>query len=306
MKEQGMKKLFFNQYLSCLIPLFIGVALSISMGLTIWIGFFFVFLPIGLSISVGLCIDKYNGNDKLGRKISITFIALIFLVFLGIMQHENLQIEETVFYVAYFVNTGIFTRVLIHYAIAKVLGPFIWGRGFCGWACWTAALFEWLPIKENKTIPKKYTFIRIPVLLVSLLIPFILIQNGYDFFNRHLYYEGTRFPFQNYKTGQFTWFIVGNTIYYIIGIILAIIFRKKRAFCKIFCPVSLIMKLQTPISLLRIKPSSKKCIGCGKCNQGCPMDVDVMKYIKSGKKISSSECIQCMNCINNCPEKAIK
>ena len=162
-----------------------------------------------------------------------------------------------------------------------------------------------MPIKENKTIPKKYTFIRIPVLLVSLLIPFILIQNGYDFFNRHLYYEGTGFPFQNYKTGQFTWFIVGNTTYYIIGIILAIIFRKKRAFCKIFCPVSLIMKLQTSISLLRINPSSKKCIECGKCNQDCPMDVDVMKYIKSGKKISSSECIQCMSCINNCPEKAI-
>lgn len=65
------------------------------------------------------------------------------------------------------------------------------------------------------------------------------------------------------------------------------------------------MKLQTRISLLKIKPNGKECIECGGCNKVCPMDIEVMSYIKAGKKISSSECILCMNCKHKCPVKAI-
>jgi polyferredoxin len=277
-----------------LIPLFIGTSLSLSLGLTIWAGFFLVFIPIGASISLAIFINKYKPN--LGRKISLILIALVLLLFLGVYQHENLQIEETVIYFAYFINTGIFTRVLIHYAIAKILGPFIFGRGYCGWGCYTAALFEWLPINENNKIAKKYTYIRIPVLLISLVIPFILIANGYDYMNKHINYP---------KADQFIWFLIGNILYYAVGVLLAIIFKKKRAFCKIMCPVSLVMKLPTRISLIKIRPSKNKCIGCGKCNKICPMDVDVKNYIINGQKILSSECILCGECIKNCPVHAI-
>jgi len=294
-----------KKYIHCIIPLLIGTILSISMGLTIWIGFFLVFIPIGLSISIGFLISIRFNNPDLGRKICLSMVSLVFLIFLGIMQRENMQIEETVFYFAYFINTGIFTRVLIHYAIAKIFGPLIWGRGFCGWGCYTAALLEWLPIKENKTIPKKYTFIRIPVLLISLLIPFILIQLGYDYYTRHIYSSADGSFIETNKLDQFIWFLVGYISYYIIGIILAFVFKKKRAFCKIFCPVSLVMKLFTRFSLAKIKPTGNKCIECGKCNAKCPMDIDVRKYIKNRQKILSTECILCRNCIHACPVKAI-
>ncbi|MDR1836222.1 MAG: 4Fe-4S binding protein [Treponema sp.] len=294
-----------KKYMHCLVPLLIGTVLSASMGLTIWVGFFFVFLPIGLSISIGSFIGVYHKNSEIGRKISISLVALVFLIFLGGMQHENMQIEETVFYIAYFVNTGIFTRVLIHYVIAKILGPLIWGRGFCGWACYTAALLEWLPIKENKIVQKKYTFIRIPILVISLLIPFIFIQTGYDYYGRHIFSPTDGAFIETHKIDQFIWFLAGNLAYYIIGIVLAFIFKKKRAFCKIFCPVSLVMKLQTRISLVKIKPSGNKCIECGKCNAECPMDIDVKKYIMNGQKILSTECILCGNCRKKCPAKAI-
>jgi len=289
-----------------LIPLFIGTILSVSMGLSLWSGFFFVFIPIGLSISIGQFVNYYGNNFELGRKISLALIAMVFLVFLGIMQRENLQIEETVFYFAYFINTGIFTRVLIHYAIAKVLGPIIWGRGYCGWACYTAALLEWLPITENRKINKKYTYIRIPILILSLLIPFLFILFGYDYYSKHIYSPVVGLPFQHYKLDQFIWFLVGNIVYYIIGIILAFTFKKKRAFCKVFCPVSLVMKLPTLITFSKLGVSGNQCIECGKCNKGCPMDIDVMNYIKNGQKITSTECILCGSCVKNCPVKAIK
>jgi polyferredoxin len=294
-----------NNYKQCLVPLLIGTVLSVSLGLTIWVGFFFVFIPIGLSISIGSFLSIRYNNPDLGRKISLSVISLVFLVFLGIMQRENMQLEETVIYFAYFISTGIFTRVLIHYSIAKVFGPLIWGRGYCGWACYTAALLEWLPIKENKTIPKKFTYIRIPVLIVSLLIPFILIQSGYDYYAGHIDSSINSFFIESRKLDQFIWFLAGYISYYIIGIILAFVFRKKRAFCKIFCPVSLIMKLPTRIALLKIKPSGNKCIQCEKCNGVCPMYIDVKKYIEKGQKVLSTECIYCRNCANICPAKAI-
>jgi len=294
-----------KKYIESIYPFLIGTVLSVSLGLTIWVGFFFVFIPIGLSISIGVFLSIRLNNPDLGRRISLSIISLVFLIFLGIMQRENMQIEETVVYLAYFISTGIFTRVLIHYAIAKVFGPLIWGRGYCGWACYTVALLEWLPIKENKHIPKKYTYIRIPVLIVSLLIPFILIQSGYDYYANHIDSSITSFV-ESKKLDQFIWFLVGYILYYIVGIILAFVFKKRRAFCKVFCPVSLIMKLPTRVSLVKINPTGNKCIKCGKCNEVCPMDVDVRKYIENGKKILSTECVFCRNCINICPVKAIK
>lgn len=290
-----IKKIIIN-----LIPLSIGIFLAWILG---WWGFWVIFPWIGGWISIGCFIAIYKkGKDKdLGRRISILMISPVFLIFLGVFQHENLQLEETVFYIA----AGYITRVLIHYIIAKILGPFIWGRGFCGWACWTAAILEWLPIKENRAIPKKYTHIRYIVLVISILIPILFIQFGYDFFNNHIYGDSGNL-FQHHKTHQLIWFLVGNGIYYATAIPLAFIFKKKRAFCKIACPVALIMKLQTRVALIKLKPTDNECIECGTCNKNCPMDVDVMFYIKNGKSITSTECILCDICRNVCPVNAIK
>jgi len=65
------------------------------------------------------------------------------------------------------------------------------------------------------------------------------------------------------------------------------------------------MKGPSQFALIKIKPSGKKCIECGKCSAACPMDIDVMDYIKNGKKITSTECILCNTCNHVCPVKAI-
>ena len=290
-----MKNIRFKHF----IPLLAGTSLGFILG---WWGFILIFTWIGGWITIGILISSQKkGKAKdTGRRISILMIALVLLCFLGFIQHENLQIEETVFYTLLFITSGIFTRVLIHYAIAKIFGPFIFGRGFCGWACWTAALMEWLPVKENRSIPIKYTRIRYLVLVVSILIPIIFILLGYDWVSNHVYTAG-----KNSRPGALIWFLTGNCIYYIAATWLAFKFRKKRAFCKIVCPVSLVMKAQTSIALLRKKPSGNACISCKVCNINCPMDVDVMRYISAGKKVSSSECISCGICVDVCPQKAI-
>ncbi|MDR2499170.1 MAG: 4Fe-4S dicluster domain-containing protein [Tannerellaceae bacterium] len=288
------------------IPLIIGLTLGMALGYQGWWGFFIIFPWIGGGITVGAIVaeGKRGRKAEIGRRLSLLLVAPVFIIFLGIMQRENLQIEETVFYTLLLLHTGILTRVLIHYAIAKIIGPLIWGRGYCGWACWTAALMEWLPIRENRPIPKRYTWIRFPVFIFSILLPLVFVWMGYDWVSNHVKEEGA--IILRGKPGALIWFLAGNAVYYIAAIWLAFKFRKRRAFCKIACPVSIVMKAQTRIALLQPKPSGNNCSGCGACNKHCPMDVDVMSYIGQGRRVSSSECILCGNCSAICSQKAIR
>jgi len=95
-----------------LIPLLIGLLLGFMLGG--WWGFKIIFPWIGAWITIGnLIAVKRKGKAKdLGRRLSILMISPVFLIFLGTMQRENLQIEEAVFYTLFFISSGIFTRVL--------------------------------------------------------------------------------------------------------------------------------------------------------------------------------------------------
>ncbi|OGQ78620.1 MAG: 4Fe-4S ferredoxin [Deltaproteobacteria bacterium RIFOXYA12_FULL_58_15] len=284
--------------LSKLIPFGIGIAVAtITYASVGWWGFWLVFPWIGGWITIGnfLAARKKGKKKDIGRRVSILAASPIFLVFLGVIQHENLQLEETVFYL----YAGVFSRVLIHYAIAKIFGPLIWGRGFCGWACWTAAILDWLPIKGNKPIAKGYTWLRYPVLAASLLLPWAFIQTGYNYTTLHIDERLGKFD-------QLIWFLVGNALYYIVAIALSFVFKKKRAFCKIACPVSLVMTPTTALARLKRRPSGEECNGCEACNKQCPMDVDVMTPIMNGKPVTSTECIYCGICKHVCPTNAIK
>ena len=290
-------KLSFRSFLPLLIGSGIALIVYFSVG---WWGFLFLGFWVGGWITVGSLMASHRKGLKrdLGRRISILIIGLTLMVFLGVIEHENLQLEENIFYLAYFLAGGAFTRVLIHYSVAKLFGPLLFRRGFCGWACWTAGILEWLPVKGNRPIPKKWTYLRWPVLILSLFVPLMLLYTGYDYRTLHI---DKAFG----KWGQFRWFLVSNAFYFASAIILAYLFQKKRAFCKILCPVSLIMKVPATIGVIRKRPSGEKCTECGACNKVCPMDIDVMNYIRYGNKVDSTECILCNCCKNVCPANAI-
>ncbi len=276
-----------------LIPLFIGLAIAVTLYLAIgWWGFWVIFPWIGASISIGIYLIKILPKKKksLGRKISILLIMPVLLIFVPFVNSENFQMEGVVLIVL----VGYFSKGFIHYAIAKLFGPLIWGRGFCGWACWTAAVLEWLPIKKEGVIDERLKRVRYLALLISILLPLVLVfLLNYDVRNDYL------------DKSELSWMIVGNLIYYALAIPMAFIFKDKRAFCKIACPVSLIMKIPTKFSLIKIKPTGNECSECGACSKACPMDIDVMSYISAGKSVSSTECILCSECTLSCPNGAI-
>ncbi len=215
------------------------------------------------------------------------------LLFVPIVNNENFQLEG----VMLIVLVGFLNKGFIHYLIAKIFGPLIWRRGFCGYACWTAAVLDWLPIKNNNNaIPRSYRKIRYISFLISLLLPLYLVFIlSYD-------------PWTDYINKQeMKWMFLSNGIYYLIAIPLAFILSDKRAFCKYVCPVSLVMKPASKIGLIRVKPDlGKKCTECGSCNKICPMGIDVMNYMIQNKEITDTECILCNDCKIVCRTKKIK
>ena len=69
----------------------------------------------------------------------------------------------------YYLFAGVFEAATIHYAVAKIFGPLIFGRGWCGYACWTAMVLDLLPYKIPKNPRKKIGWIRYITFSASLI-----------------------------------------------------------------------------------------------------------------------------------------
>ena len=205
------------------------------------------------------------------------------LVYLGFICGENMQIEG--FW--YYLFTGVFEAATIHYAVAKIFGPLLFGRGWCGYACWTAMVLDFLPYKVPKTPREKIGWIRYITFAISLIFVSVLFLARIGNIERIMFWA----------------FIIGNAIYYVVGIILAFVFKDNRAFCKYICPITIFLKPMSYFSLLRIKCDKSKCVSCGKCKNVCPMEVDVTD--NSRKRKNGTECILCFECVKNCPRDAL-
>ena len=148
-------------------------------------------------------------------------------------------------------------------------------------------ILDFLPYKIPMQPRKRIGWIRYIVFIVSLVFVSSL-------FLAHV---------GNLEKIMFWIFIMGNVLYYAVGIILAFVFKDNRAFCKYICPITVFMKPMSYFSLIRIKCDKSKCISCGKCKKVCPMDVDMTD--NSRKRQNGTECILCFECVKVCPKKAL-
>lgn len=276
-----MKKAIKENYIAItMFLIFETIAISLFIS-TKNIFYLLNFTYIGLCITIGLILTKRK--NKYSRKFVQLGVGLYMFLYIGIICRENMQIEG--FW--YYLFLGVFEATTIHYLIAKILGPLFFGRGWCGYVCWTGAILDLLPYKKPKNKRLKIGFIRYIMFIISFLFVVSLFI----------------FKVQNIEKIMFYAFIIGNIIYYLTGISLAILLKDNRAFCKYICPVTIFLKPASYFSYLRVKCDHTKCIKCRKCLNNCPMNVDMLD--DSRKRINRTECILCLNCIENCPKKAL-
>ena len=256
------------------------------IAITLWltkknIFYLFNFSYIGTSLAIGFLL--FQLQYKYARRIAQFLVGAYMLVYLGLMCNENMQIEG--FW--YYLFTGVFEAATIHYAVAKIFGPLIFGRGWCGFACWTAMILDLLPYKIPQQPRKKWGWIRYLTFVLS----FIFVSG--------LFLAQVK----NMEQIMFWLFLIGNSLYYIVGIFLAFALKDNRAFCKYICPITVFLKPASYFSLLRIKCDKSKCVSCGKCKKVCPMNVDVTD--NSRKRKNGTECILCFECKKVCPKNAL-
>lgn len=273
----------FKQYLAS----FLMLAIFETIAVTLWLTkdnlfYLFNFSYIGCSLALGMFL--YTKRVKHARRVVQFLVGTYMLVYLGLLSNENMQIEG--FW--YYLFTGVFEAATIHYAVAKIFGPLIFGRGWCGYACWTAMVLDLLPYRQPRQPRKKLGFIRYLVFAVSLA------------------FVASLFLFQvgGLERIMFWSFLIGNLLYYAVGIGLAFAFQDNRAFCKYICPVTVFLKPMSYFARMRVTVDPEKCVSCGRCKKVCPMNVDMTDNARS--RTNGTECILCMECVDHCPKQALK
>lgn len=273
--------------------------IAVFYGVAFWrffatgkIFYIYNFVYIGTALALGIFLSEALPKKYVlwGRRITQLLIGTYMVGYLGFIRHENMQFEGFFFYLF----AGVFAGATLHYFLAKIVGPIIFNRGWCGWACWTAMVLDFLPWKKPNGRVKKIGWFRAAHFVVSLGVV------AYFWF-----VMGKRDIYQNAITEVY-WLAIGNIAYYLIGIVLAIVLKDNRAFCKYVCPIPVFQKISSRLALLKMSIDKDKCTNCRICEKNCPMDIELLKYKNEGKRILSTECIICSTCIDVCPSKAIK
>lgn len=257
-------------------------AISVTLWLTLDNIFYLLnFSYIGTCLALGIFF--YTKRFKYARNIVEFAVGLYMMVYLGILCRENMQIEG--FW--YYLFLGVFEAAVIHYAIAKIFGPLLFGRGWCGYACWTAMVLDLLPFKTPQQPRRKIGWIRYVIFIASLMMvgAFVTIH------------------IQQLERVMFWSFVIGNAIYYAVGIGLAFACQDNRAFCKYICPITIFLKPASYFSLLRVKTDLDRCVSCGQCQKVCPMNVEVSNPSRSRR--NGTDCILCFQCVDECPKNAL-
>jgi polyferredoxin len=288
----------FHRYLS-LVASLVALLVGWSAALATWAitgslpaAIFFAYLGSAVAVGLGVYLRLPANRRATGRRLMLVLIGtglISFAAARGMMENHLFQIEGGFFDLL----TGLSSAALIHYLLAKIIGPLLFGRVWCGWACWTAMVLDLLPYKFGGGWHRggwgwvRYAHFGLSLGIVALL------------------WYGAAYAPEQVAGHAIIWFVAGNLLYYLTGIALALLLKDNRAFCKYACPVAVPLKIFARFSLLKVAGNAERCNERHECVSACPMDIRITDYIKHGERVLSTECILCQQCIGVCPEQVL-
>jgi ferredoxin len=86
----------------------------------------------------------------------------------------------------------------------------------------------------------------------------------------------------------------------ILVVLLALMVVASRPFCRMLCPLGALYALTPRVALTRLEVNTDACTQCGKCNEVCPMELNVLK------DVGGRDCIACGDCKKACPQQGIR
>ena len=250
---------------------------------------FLVYIGLFIGVGIGSYIALPDLKRPSARRLIMLLMGSLLLLVALLSDHGNMQIEGLFFGIL----AGGAPYIILHFALAKIAGPLLFGRIWCGWACWFGMVFDLLPYPYSRyRLPGRWGWLRYAHFLITLGIV-LLVWYGLG---------------QQGALGSvgLAWFITGLLLYYGVGIALAVALKDNRAFCKYLCPLAVLLKTGSRFSLVKIGGTPTSCDACQACVEMCPMNIRVRDYILSGQRVLSTECTLCQTCINVCPDNTLK
>ena len=123
---------------------------------------------IGVFAALGFYLHRTLSRRKktIAHTISLLAIGAGLFFGAGVFGRQNEQLEGFFFDLL----LGLVGGALVNYLVAKIIGPLVVGRLWCGWGCWTFAFLNLLPFKRSKGKAKEapYSVLR------TVFFPFIL------------------------------------------------------------------------------------------------------------------------------------
>lgn len=251
---------------------------------------FFGYLGTVLAPGIAYYLSLPAHRRLTGRRVlTVSLAVAMFAAALAraLFQQSVVQVEGLLFELL----AGVFGAAVLHFLIAKLLGPLLFGRVYCGWACWTGMVLDLLPYRISKgRLSGAWRWLPCAHLAASVALV-VTLTLGFG------YVPG--------PAGALAWFLGGSALYYALGIGLALWLKDNRAFCKYACPAGLLARPAARYSLVKVAGNPEKCNGHAECIAVCPMDIRIIDYTRLHLRVLSSDCILCQNCINVCPDGAL-
>ena len=91
--------------------------------------------------------------------------------------------------------------------------------------------------------------------------------------------------------------VVETVALILMGSFLVIALFFERPFCNYVCSEGIKFGVASLARLFTIQRNAATCVNCQRCNQACPMNIQV----SAGKSVRNAQCINCFSCITACP-----
>ena len=187
------------------------------------------------------------------------------------------------------------------FPFADNIGQKIWitilfvGVFFCGWICPFGALQDWLGWIAKKLHFPRY---KLPQKLQQYVQLLRYVLYGLSVINIVLFFLNSRFFFEHsVVAGAWEW-VSGS----VMALFLLATLFTDRPFCNYFCVKGASLGVWSVLRPIGITREEKSCVHCSKCDQICPMNIEV----SSVAFVRHPNCINCMQCLTACPKGCIK
>jgi polyferredoxin len=185
------------------------------------------------------------------------------------------------------------------------LSGLFFGRAWCGWLCPAAGVAEVAQTVNPKPAnAKRLRIVRYSIFAVwfSVLVTGFVLAGGIRGIDPLRLTE--RYVSVDEPIKYIMYYLVLG-LFFVLDLALG-----RRGACHGICWMSPFLNAGQLIGRLlhlpqmRIKTKPDACIDCKKCNNKCPMSIDVNAAVKTGS-VKSLDCILCGECVDVCPKDVL-